>query len=505
MTDVGPPPHPDAPTAGAAAPPQGARAAVGAGIRWGLIDQTVQVVVRLGTAVALARLIAPKEFGVFGLAVIVLNFGLVLSGLGLGSALVQRRDLTTQHVTTAFTTSAAFGVVLAGLMAASAIPASEFFNEPRLRTLLPVLGVTFVLRGLELTPNDMLTRAMRFRSYYISSTIATIASSLAALAVGIAGGGVAALVTMMLVESALACILAWMFAMREGVWRPSIGFHRRALGDLIGFSAYVTAGGLVSYANGNGDNLVIGRVLGATALGYYALAYRIMLLPLQRFGEIMSASAFPALASVQHDLKRLRIGYLEAMRIVSAVCFPVTIGIAVTAPVAIPLVLGERWRPATVPLQILALAGPLLSINRLTATLARSIGRANWSFWLDLLGLVVYVPAFLIGVQFGLEGVAVAFLVAAAIMTVPELRIVTRALQLGPGAVIAPVVPIAAATATMAAAAHLLLVGLAGAGDAVALTAAVVGGAAAYTLVLWRAAPELTGEALRLIRQQAKR
>jgi O-antigen/teichoic acid export membrane protein len=503
VTDLEPPIPEEGGTASVA--PAGARAAVGAGIRWGLIDQTVQVVVRLGTSVALARLIAPKEFGVFGLAVVVLNFGLVLSGLGLGSALVQRRDLTRHHVTTAFTTSAAFGVVLAGFVALVSIPASGFFDEPRLRMLLPLLGLTFVLRGLELTPNDMLTRAMRFRSYYISSTIATVASSVVALAVGAAGGGVAALVAMMLVESTLACILAWVFAIGEGVWRPAFGFQRRAFGDLAGFSAYTTASRLVSYGRGNGDNLVVGRVLGATALGYYALAYRIMLLPLQRFGEIVSASAFPALASVQHDLDRLRTGYLEAMRLVSAVCFPITIGLAVTAPVAVPLVLGARWRPATVPLQILALAGPLLSVNRLTATLAKAIGRANWAFWLELVGLAVYVPAFLVGVQFGLEGVAVAFLVSAAVMMVPELIIATRGLEVGPRSIIGPVVPIAAATAAMAAIAKLLLVGLAGAGDAVALATAVAGGALAYGAVLWRAAPDLIGEATRLVGNRARR
>src|SRR5439155_420086 len=163
-------------------------AAVSHGVRWGVIDQTVQVVVRLGATVVLARLVAPEAFGLIGLALVVVNFALVLSGLGLGPALVQKRDLTPHHVTTAFTTTAAF---------------------------------------------------------------------------------------------------AWGFAMAEKVWRPTVGFDRGAFRDLIGFSAFVTGSKLVAYGQGNGDNLVIGRVLGTAALGYYALAYRIMLLPLQRFGEVV--------------------------------------------------------------------------------------------------------------------------------------------------------------------------------------------------------------------------
>ncbi len=495
MSVTGPTP-PDSPSADEV--PASARASVGAGIRWGVIDQSVQIVVRLGTSIILARLIAPEEFGVFGLALVILNFALVLSGLGLGSALVQRRDLTDRHVTTAFTASALFGLVLAGGVALAGIPAAAFFREPRLRSLVALLATTFVLRGLELTPNDMLVRAMRFRSYYISSTMATLGAGVGAVVVAAAGGGVLALAVMMLIESAVACVLAWVLAIAERVWRPSFGFHRKEFGDLAGFSAYVTATRLVSYGAGNGDNLVIGRVLGPTALGYYALAYRVMLLPLQRFGEIVAASAFPALASVQDDLGKLRSGYLDAVRYISAVCFPVTIGIAVTAPLAVPLVLGVRWEPAVHPLQVLAVSGPLLSVNRLTGTLANAIGRAKWAFWLNLTGLVVYIPAFLVGVRHGISGVAVAFFVATLAMTIPEFRIATRALELGVWPLVRAVIPVTLSTAAMAAVAALLQRWLRNEPDLLRLIAAVVGGGAAYALVLWRTDPSLISGGLRL-------
>src|SRR5207244_13399575 len=112
----------------AAGPDLEGRAASGHGVRWGIIGQIVQVVVRLGATVVLARLVAPTAFGVIGVALVVVNFALVLSGLGLGSALVQRRDLTAAHITTAFTASAGFGVVLGGLVALAALPAAAFFH-----------------------------------------------------------------------------------------------------------------------------------------------------------------------------------------------------------------------------------------------------------------------------------------------------------------------------------------------------------------------------------------
>src|SRR5436190_726307 len=476
------------------------RAAVSHGVRWGMIDQAVQVVVRLGATVLLARLVAPEAFGLIGLALVVVNLALVLSGLGLGPALVQKRDLTPRHVRTAFTTSAVFGVVLGGLVSLSAVPAAAFFHAPQLHKLLPLLGTTFVFRGVELTPNDMLTRSLRFLSYYLSSTIATAAACAIGVGLGIAGAGVWALAGMMVAESLLAAALAWVFAMAEKVWRPAVGFDRRAFRDLIGFSAFVTGSKLVAYGQGNGDNLVIGRVLGTTALGYYALAYRIMLLPLQRFGEVVSASAFPTLAAVQHDLEKVRRGFIDATRYVSAVCFPLTIGIAVTAPIAVPLLFGDKWEPAVRTLQILALAGPILSVNRLTGILAQAIGKANWWFWLSFTALVIYVPAFLIGVQFDIEGVAVAFLAATAAMIPPELRIASRALRLPWWSVLKPVWPVAFATAVMAAAALLVQAAIpSSAGDAVRLAAAVVAGAGSYGLALWWTAPDLVAEGRRMV------
>lgn len=488
------------------APTRGADVGVSAGIRWGVIDQGVQVFVRLGTNIVLARILEPRDFGVLALAVVVVNFAILLSGLGLGSALIQRRDLTERHVTTAFTTSAVFGVVLAAAVAASGWPASAFFHEDAVRTLLPALAVTFVFRGIEVTPNDVLVRALRFRDYYLSSTIATIASCVVALVAATGGAGVWALVWMMLTESLLAAILAWVFAMRAGVWRPAVGFDGRSFRDLIGFSSYVTGSQLVSYGNNNGDNLIIGRVLGATALGYYGFAYRLMILPLQRFGGIVSQSAFPALANVQDDVERLRSGYVTATRYVSAVCFPITVGIAVAAPLAVPILLGDRWRPAVPVLQILALSGPMLSVNRLTDALFRAIGKANWNFWLNTGSLAVHVVAFLVGVRFGIRGVAVAFVVATFAMIVPALVLAARTLQ-SPWTFLArPMLPIAVATALMT----VIAMGLVAVLDrtaiprVVALALVAGAGTVAYVAPLFRLAPDLRGEAKRFVARRGR-
>lgn len=392
----------------------------------------------------------------------------------------------------AFTLSAGFGALLAVLTALSAFPAAAFFDQPALRSILPVLAVIFLFKGVELTPNDMLIREMRFRGYYLTSTMAVTVASAVGVALAAAGWGIWALVSLSLVEAALASVLAWVVAVRAGVWSPSVSMDRAALRDLLPYSSYVTVSLLVGYGQSNGDNLLIGKILGARPLGYYSLAYRAFLLPLQRFGEVISDSVFPALSAVKDDLPRLRAGFLRSSQYVALVFFPLTVGMSITAPEAVPVAFGRQWTPAVHTLQVLALTGPLASMSRLRGALLMAVGRPNWDFWLNVFGVALYVPAFLIGVQHGILGVAISYAVATA-LEAPVVVVVTgRAIGTGPGAVLRPLVPVALATLVMAA-------GTAGVGrlmggsvaQPLQLVGMVVTGAALYLCALRVLAREL--------------
>lgn len=470
----------------------GLRGGVASGVRWGTFDRTVQTVLRMATTVLLARLVAPADFGLIAIALVVVNLASLLSGLGLGPALVQQTDLRREHVGVAFALSAGFGLFLSVVVALSSYPAAAFFDQPALRKVLPVLAVMFVCKGIELTPNDMLIREMRFRAYYLTSTAAVTVASVVGAVLAFAGLGVWALVALSLVESALASLLAWVVAIRAGVWRPSVSFDRAAMRDLLPYSSYVTVSLMVGYGQANADNLLVGKVLGARPLGYYNLAYRAFLIPLQRFGEVVSDTVFPALSAVKDDLPRLRAGYLRASQYVALVFFPITIGMAVTAPEAVPVAFGRNWVPAVHTLQVLALTGPLFAVTRLKGALCLAIGKPNWDFWLNVFGLVLYVPAFFVGVQFGILGVAVAFSVAAALEAPVTLMTVSRGLASRPSDVLRPLSRVTLATAVMAAGAigtGVLLEDVVN--QPLQLAGMVAAGGALYVLSLRVLAPEL--------------
>jgi O-antigen/teichoic acid export membrane protein len=470
----------------------GLRGRAASGVRWGGVDQTIQSGVRFLAMVGLAHFVSPHDFGLMGMVWIVVNLLAVVTGLGFSQALIQRRELRDEHIRVAFTASTVAGLALCGVAIASAWPAARIFDQPMLVPLLIAMSTTFLFGGIEQTPNDLLVRSLRFREYYLSSTIASIIGAGVGFALALAGSDVWALVAMALTEAAVATVLGWMLAIRAKVWRPAIGWDRVAFRDLFGFGAYVTGAGLLDYAQTNGDNAVVGGVLGATSLGYYGLAYRTMVMPIAKVARVIGATAFPVFSKVQDDQRRLRTAFVHANVYVALLAFPATIGIAVTAPVFVPFVFGEEWSPAVRAFQLLALAGPVASIVQLDTALFRAVGRPQWPLWLAIIGMPIYFTALAIGVQYGINGVALAVLVTSLIGL--PLQLIFRGRALGATIVeqLRPFVPLIAATVVMAAAAQGTRLGVEGnTGRAGTLAAMVAVGVVTYAAAIKLAAPKL--------------
>ena len=473
------------------------------GIRWSVLDQGVQQVVRLVVVVVLTRLLSPSEFGLMNMAWVAVLLLSLVYGLGLGEALIQRQDVTERQVAVAFTATTAMGILIAASTAASSGLIAGFFRQPGLQPVLACLSLVVVFQGLEAVPNEMLRKGMHFRDCVISNTIGTVIGAAVALVCGFAGAGVWSLVGLALTESVVAAALGWWLAIRARVWRPALSTDWRALGDLVGFSAYVTGQQAFWYTQNNADNLIVGRVLGATALGLYGLAYRVLLYPLQRFTAVLTTIGLPLFSSLSSDRARLREAFLTALRYAALVSFPVTLGAALVAPEFISVIFGEQWLPAVTTMQILALNGPRLALKRLFGDVYQAVGKPEWDFWSTGLTLVAYIPAFLIGVRHGIVGVAVGLTVAGYLVAPLDLRLAAAAVDGRIGEVLRAMLPPSLATLAMV---LVVLVGRQLLPDdgwlALRLTCLVAAGAVAYAAGLRVFAPGLLSGALHAARRR---
>ncbi|MDQ1586354.1 MAG: hypothetical protein QOH80_1719, partial [Actinomycetota bacterium] len=282
-----------------------------------MLDQLLQQVMRLALTVVLTRLTEPEDYGLIGIAFVVTAVSSFITDLGMGSALIQRRKITNAHVSTALACTAALGFAFAALVIATSHPVASFFREPRLAAVLVVMSLNFPLKGLSAVPRDLLRRQLLFRPLTVANGIAVLISGTAAVVIAALGGGVWALVVYSVGESVVALVTLWAAALSRRLASIRLTFHRTEFRELIGFSASVTGFKLLYYVQISIDNLIVGRVLGPEALGYYGLAYRLMLYPIQRVADVLANVALPAFATLQDDRARLRTAFRRGMSTIS--------------------------------------------------------------------------------------------------------------------------------------------------------------------------------------------
>lgn len=397
------------------------RSLVVRGIAWKALSQAAVQLFRVATAIVLARLLTPEDYGLAGMVLVFSTFLYAFSDLGLGAALVQRRELSERDRSTAFWLTAGAGLVLCGLGVAASGLVAAFYDEPDLQPLFVGLSITALLTALGSTQVALLTREMRFRALELRIILSTLVGAAGGIALAVAGYGPWAIVGQALIAAAVSTVLLWIVS----PWRPRFLVSRSSLRDIGGFGTRVLGANLFFSLNRNVDNLLVGKFLGASPLGLYALAYNVMLVPLSRLSAPVQEVLFPALSKTQDDLERSRMIVLRVTRVVAAITMPLMLGLIVVAPDFVVAVLGERWREATPVIRILAWVGLLQSLTSLNHRVLTAQGQTRRLFVFAAASFGVYLVAWLVGLRFGVVGVATAYAIAATLIVQPASALLT--------------------------------------------------------------------------------
>ena len=253
----------------------------------------------------------------------------------------------------------------------------------------------------------------------------------------------------------LAALFIVVFASIYARWVPHFSFGLRHMKGFLGFGANLTAFNFVNYFARNTDNLLIGRFLGATPLGFYNLAYNLLLFPLNNISTTIGSVMFPALSIIQHDKQMVRDAYVTGNRYVAVVSFPLMAWLIVAAPQAIIVVFGPKWVSAIVLVQILALTGLIQSVTANTGWIFLSQGRTDIMFKWGIVCTIVVLISFVVGLRRGVEGVALAYTIANFALLYPGLAIPFRLIDLKKRYFFARLQPILLATLTLGIIAYL--------------------------------------------------
>jgi O-antigen/teichoic acid export membrane protein len=424
------------------------------------------------------------------------SFVLIFADLALGQAIVQRRSLSIVDKATAFWISIAAGTAftLAGIALSG--PIASFFGESALRPMIAVLSLSFLLSSIGTTQSALLVREMAFRGLEIREIVATASGAAVAIAVALAGKGAWAIIAQQLTVSIASTVLVWHYS----PWRPSARFSRESLRAFAGFSANMLGTNTLSQLRSTTDNALIGRFLGASSLGVYALAYNMILVPFNRIAIPIAQVLFPAMSRIQDEPARMAEYWRRSIQMLAAFAMPALVGLILVAPDFVAVALGSKWSEAVPVIRLLGVVGLLQTLQFLNPIVLQALDRTSLLFRWTLFSYVCAVAAFVVGLQWGIVGVAAAFAASAAVTEPTYAWLTGRLLGVSLLQLARDLAGIAQATAAMAAAVlptRMLLLE-AGAGAAVRLAVEMAVGALVFaTVCRWRA-PSVIDEFRRL-------
>ena len=374
------------------------------GIIWTGGSQFITQFFRFAVTIILARLLFPDDFGLIGMAYIFIGIVRVVNELGLYAAIIQRKDINESHLSTTFWVSLIVGITLCLITIGVSPLIADFFQEQRVQPILSTLSLIFIIGSFTAIPNALLTKKLNFKKLAIAEIVAELTSGILAIVLALVGFGVWSLVWRMLLGNLFLVIILWAVY----PWRPSMIFDFTSFRELFGFSSNVMGARVLNYVQTNMDYLIIGKFLGALSLGYYTIAYQLITFPLRRISWVITRVTFPTFSIIQEDNVRLRKGYLKAIRYISLVTFPMIAGLFIISPEFVTVVLGEKWSPAILPLQILCIAGAVRSVGTVVGSILLPKGRADIQFKWNAITLALLTSAILFGVNYGIVGVAIA-------------------------------------------------------------------------------------------------
>lgn len=382
------------------------------GLVWTSLAMGAQALLQIVALILLARLLAPGQFGLFAAAMVVAGFCAIFSELGVGPAIVQRPDLEDRHVRTGFTMSLALSL-LAGLAVWAAAPLiAGFFQMPDLAPVVRVIALGFPMQGLTVVAQSLAQRGFRFRWLAIVDASAfALGYVVVAPAMTLMGFGIWSLVGAYLSQQTARMLALWIG--QPHARRPLL--EPLAMRELLYFGAGFTLARIGNYLAGQGDNLVVGRTLGASALGFYSHAYNLMAAPAILVGQVLDRVLFPTMARVQAEPERLTRGYRSGIFACALVILPGSVIVAILAPEIVLVLLGPAWLGVALPLGILACGMLFRTSYKLSDTIARATGAVYARAWRQAIFAAAVVTGAAVGQHWGLGGVAAGVFVALAV------------------------------------------------------------------------------------------
>lgn len=335
--------------------------------------------------VVVARFLAPEDLGLMGIVLLTLAILESLSQTGFAAALIQQKKLVDAYLDTAWIVSLVRGVCLYGLLFLFAPLVASFFNAPDVTLLLRVVGLAYIFEGLINIGVVTFRKELKFEKEFLYQQIEIFTDIFLTISLAIILRSVWALVFGYLGGKGVKCFTSYLLH----PYRPRLSFDSEKARELFRFGKYLLGSSIILLLITQGDDAVVGKLLGTTALGFYVIAYKISNMPATSITHAFSQVAFPTYSKLQDDLERLRKAYLKALKYIAFVSLPTCGGLIVLAPELVSFFLGQKWMDIVPAMRILCVFGLIRALGGTTGPLFQGVGRPDIITKLNLGKLLV--------------------------------------------------------------------------------------------------------------------
>lgn len=374
------------------------------GVRWNAIGQVLGQAIRFGVSIVLARLLAPEDFGLLAMVVAITGFLGTFQSLGTLGIVIQTKDLSPLLLNSLYVVNITMGLLLAGLLAVAGPLLATLYGNSQVTLVAQVSGVNFVILSFGLVPKALVHRRMRFDRLVQIEFAASVAQSIVAVILAGLGAKVWALVAGGLAQS-IAFSTLYHFSSAQ----LRLRFCWSEVRNVMRFGLSLTGSHILDHWVANADKLIVGRFLGATLLGYYSQAWSFYTMPITSITNLVNQVMFPALSRIQDDDKQLRQTLLRSTGGIAFVTFPMMAGLGIVAQPAVLSVLGGKWAPIIPLIMIFCPSGIIHSVTGMNGNVLLAKRRSDLLLWWNLGSGAVTVASFLLGLPWGIVGVAAAY------------------------------------------------------------------------------------------------
>lgn len=395
------------------------------GVKWTTGSTIVLAISGILKLSILTRFLDKADFGLMAIVLFVLGFMELFMDMGLSMAILHKQNISKNEYSSLYWLNAAFSILLYGIVLSITPVISDFYSEPELLMLLPLMGTNLLISAIGRQFQVIEQKNLNFKRLGLIEILTSILSLIAAIVLAMNNYGVYSLVYSSILKFISSNVLYLIIGLIHGN-KICFRFKFEETKPFLKMGMYQTGGQMVNYFNRDLDILLIGKFFGAEILGSYSLAKQLVLRPYSMINPILTRVAAPVLTKFQGDIESLKKNYLRLTNLISTINIPVYLGLIIFAPIVVEILYGSEFQNLVALVRILSVCMMIRSVGNPVGSLIVATGRTDLEFYWNIFTLAVMPLAIIVASKFSIEWVAISITGTMALLIIPSWWFLTR-------------------------------------------------------------------------------